>query len=92
MGSKSRVDSSKRFLERLKGVEDRKISEAIGGEFIAVFDERARQMASGPDRPAFLVQGTLYPDVIESVAVRVPRKPSRRTIMWEDFQKICHLP
>jgi GMP synthase (glutamine-hydrolysing) len=67
------VDASKRFLERLKGVEDPEDKrKRIGGEFIAVFDERARQMASGPDRPAFLVQGTLYPDVIESVAVRGP--------------------
>jgi GMP synthase (glutamine-hydrolysing) len=67
------VDASKRFLERLKGVEDPEDKrKRIGGEFIAVFDEKARQMASGPDRPAFLVQGTLYPDVIESVAVRGP--------------------
>ncbi|MCU1340825.1 MAG: synthase [Candidatus Acidoferrum typicum] len=67
------VDARKRFLERLKGVEDpEEKRKRIGGEFIAVFDERARQMASGPDRPAFLVQGTLYPDVIESVAVRGP--------------------
>ena len=67
------VDASKRFLERLKGVEDPEDKrKRIGGEFIAVFNEKARQMASGPDRPAFLVQGTLYPDVIESVAVRGP--------------------
>ena len=67
------VDARKRFLERLKGVEDPEDKrKRIGGEFIAVFDERARQMASGPDRPAYLVQGTLYPDVIESVAVRGP--------------------
>jgi GMP synthase (glutamine-hydrolysing) len=67
------VDASKRFLDRLKGVtepEDKR--KRIGGEFIAVFDEQARQMASGPNRAAFLVQGTLYPDVIESVAVRGP--------------------
>jgi GMP synthase (glutamine-hydrolysing) len=44
----------------------------IGGEFIAVFDEQARKLAVGPDRAGFLVQGTLYPDVIESVAVRGP--------------------
>jgi GMP synthase (glutamine-hydrolysing) len=67
------VDARKRFLERLKGVEDPEDKrKRIGGEFIAVFDERARQMASGPERAAFLVQGTLYPDVIESVAVRGP--------------------
>jgi len=67
------VDARKRFLERLKGVEDPEDKrKRIGGEFIAVFDERARQMANGPDRPAYLVQGTLYPDVIESVAVRGP--------------------
>ena len=67
------VDASKRFLARLKGVTDPEDKrKRIGGEFIAVFDEQARQMASGPNRAAFLVQGTLYPDVIESVAVRGP--------------------
>jgi GMP synthase (glutamine-hydrolysing) len=67
------VDAARRFLARLKGVidpEDKR--KRIGAEFIAVFDERARQVASGPNRAAFLVQGTLYPDVIESVAVRGP--------------------
>ena len=57
------VDASNRFLEALAGVSDpeekRKI---IGREFIAVFDEHARAIP-GVD---FLVQGTLYPDVIES--------------------------
>ena len=67
------VDAAQRFLERLKGVTDPEDKrKRIGGEFIAVFDEQARQMASGPNRAAFLVQGTLYPDVIESVAVRGP--------------------
>ncbi len=67
------VDASKRFLDRLRGVTDpEEKRKRIGAEFIAVFDEQARQMASGPNRAAFLVQGTLYPDVIESVAVRGP--------------------
>ena len=67
------VDASERFLARLKGVVDpEEKRKQIGGEFIAVFDEQARQLARGPDRAGFLVQGTLYPDVIESVAVRGP--------------------
>jgi GMP synthase (glutamine-hydrolysing) len=74
------VDAAKRFLSRLKGVTDPEDKrKRIGAEFIAVFDEQARQLggqarqlASGPNRAAFLVQGTLYPDVIESVAVRGP--------------------
>ena len=67
------VDASERFLARLKGVTDPEDKrKRIGGEFIAVFDEEARKLAIGPERPAFLVQGTLYPDVIESVAVRGP--------------------
>ncbi len=67
------VDASKRFLDRLSGVTDpEEKRKRIGAEFIAVFDEQARELASGPDRAAFLVQGTLYPDVIESVAVRGP--------------------
>lgn len=63
------VDRSKRFLDRLRGVTDperkRKI---IGEEFIRVFEEEAR----GIGNPEFLVQGTLYPDVIESVSVKGP--------------------
>ena len=63
------VDASARFLARLDGIEDpeqkRKI---IGAEFIAVFAEEARRLGD----VKFLVQGTLYPDVIESVSVRGP--------------------
>jgi GMP synthase (glutamine-hydrolysing) len=63
------VDRSSRFLDRLRGVTDperkRKI---IGEEFIRVFEEESR--AFGDVR--FLVQGTLYPDVIESVSVKGP--------------------
>ncbi|MCX7831966.1 MAG: glutamine-hydrolyzing GMP synthase [Actinobacteria bacterium] len=56
------VDASQRFLEKLKGVTDpeqkRKI---IGEEFIRVFEDVAREINA-----TYLVQGTLYPDVIES--------------------------
>ena len=59
------ADESERFLSALEGVEDperkRKI---IGGLFVEVFEARARE-AGGAD---FLAQGTLYPDVIESVS------------------------
>jgi GMP synthase (glutamine-hydrolysing) len=67
------VNAASRFLARLKGVVDPETKrKQIGAEFIAVFDEQARTLATGPDRAGFLVQGTLYPDVIESVAVRGP--------------------
>jgi GMP synthase (glutamine-hydrolysing) len=63
------VDASSRFLTRLAGVTDpeqkRKI---IGEEFIRVFEDEARRLGDIP----FLVQGTLYPDVIESVSVKGP--------------------
>jgi GMP synthase (glutamine-hydrolysing) len=63
------VDAADRFLGKLAGVTDpetkRKI---IGYEFIAVFEEEARKLG-GAD---FLVQGTLYPDVIESVSHKGP--------------------
>jgi len=71
------VDASKRFLGKLRGVTDpegkRKI---IGNEFIAVFDDEAVRIAEetgGPNaKLEWLVQGTLYPDVIESSSVKGP--------------------
>ncbi len=67
------VDSSARFLEKLAGVTDperkRKI---IGNEFIAVFEEEAHRIEREQGKVAWLVQGTLYPDVIESRSVRGP--------------------
>ena len=63
------VDARKRFLRLLEGVEDPEVKrKKIGHEFIAVFEEEARKIG-GAD---FLAQGTLYPDVIESVSFRGP--------------------
>ncbi len=63
------VDASKRFLKKLKGITDpeakRKI---IGNEFIKVFEEEAKKIKG----VEFLAQGTLYPDVIESLPFRGP--------------------
>jgi GMP synthase (glutamine-hydrolysing) len=62
------VDASERFLERLAGVTDpEEKRRRIGHTFIDVFEAEAR--AVGPD-VGFLVQGTLYPDVIESLSPR----------------------
>lgn len=63
------VDASKRFLEKLKGVEEpEKKRKIIGKEFIKVFMEEAKKIG----RFDFLAQGTLYPDVIESVSTKGP--------------------
>lgn len=63
------VDARSRFLDKLKGVTDperkRKI---IGNEFIAVFEDEAKKIKDAD----FLAQGTLYPDVIESVSFKGP--------------------
>ena len=63
------VDASAHFLDLLKGVEDpeekRKI---IGREFIRVFEQKARELG----KARYLAQGTLYPDVIESVSFKGP--------------------
>jgi GMP synthase (glutamine-hydrolysing) len=62
------VDASEQFLSRLHGVEDpEEKRRIIGHTFIDVFEEASE--AVGPD-VGFLVQGTLYPDVIESVSPR----------------------
>jgi GMP synthase (glutamine-hydrolysing) len=69
------VDASERFLGRLKGVTDpEEKRKRIGAEFISVFaDEAAKLAGDSQSLPIkFLVQGTLYPDVIESVSVKGP--------------------
>ncbi len=63
------VDASERFLVALKGVTDPEAKRRIIGQlFIEVFQEEARRIG----QVDFLVQGTLYPDVIESVSIRGP--------------------
>jgi GMP synthase (glutamine-hydrolysing) len=63
------VDASRRFLANLRDVEDpERKRRVIGLTFIEVFEEQARDLPGA----AFLAQGTLYPDVIESVSVRGP--------------------
>ncbi|MGQ9561516.1 MAG: glutamine-hydrolyzing GMP synthase [Candidatus Oleimicrobiaceae bacterium] len=63
------VDASARFLTKLRGVTDpEEKRRIIGAEFIRVFEEEA-QRVKGVE---FLVQGTLYPDVIESTSTRGP--------------------
>jgi len=63
------VDAKDRFLSRLRDIEDpEKKRKIIGEEFIRVFESQARNLGNQP----FLVQGTLYPDVIESTSVRGP--------------------
>ncbi|MGN0655702.1 MAG: glutamine-hydrolyzing GMP synthase [Ruminiclostridium sp.] len=58
-----RVDASERFLSKLEGVSDPETKrKTIGEEFIRVFEEEAKKIG----KVDFLVQGTIYPDVIES--------------------------
>jgi GMP synthase (glutamine-hydrolysing) len=67
------VDASKRFLNKLAGVTDpEKKRKIIGKEFISVFEQEARRIAKKGGKVEWLVQGTLYPDVIESRSVRGP--------------------
>lgn len=58
-----RVDASDRFIGKLEGVSDTEIKrKTIGEEFIRVFEEEAKKIG----KVDYLVQGTIYPDVIES--------------------------
>jgi GMP synthase (glutamine-hydrolysing) len=71
------VDAGSRFLDALAGVSDpEEKRRRIGHLFIECFEDEAERVAetasTGSSRVDFLVQGTLYPDVIESVSVRGP--------------------
>ena len=63
------VDASARFLSELKDIEDPELKrKAIGKSFIEVFDDEAHHISD----VKWLAQGTIYPDVIESVSVNGP--------------------
>ncbi len=67
------VDASDRFLAKLRDVSDpEKKRKIIGNEFIKVFEREARRIEKIEGKVKWLVQGTLYPDVIESRSVRGP--------------------
>jgi GMP synthase (glutamine-hydrolysing) len=67
------VDATARFLRKLKDVSDpEKKRKIIGNEFIKVFEKEARRIEKTEGKVKWLVQGTLYPDVIESRSVRGP--------------------
>ena len=66
------VDATDRFLDLLAGVSDpEKKRKIIGGEFIKVFDEEAAKL----DGIEFLAQGTIYPDILESIKAKESGKP-----------------
>ncbi|NIP29012.1 MAG: glutamine-hydrolyzing GMP synthase [Candidatus Dadabacteria bacterium] len=63
------VDATDRFLDKLKDVEDPELKRRIiGEEFIRVFEDEAKKLKG----VEYLAQGTLYPDIIESVSVKGP--------------------
>ncbi|TKA64419.1 GMP synthase [glutamine-hydrolyzing] [Cryomyces minteri] len=74
------VDASERFLGLLKGIKDdpEKKRKIIGNTFIEVFDETAKKIAAAAEGSSragkieWLLQGTLYPDVIESISFKGP--------------------
>jgi GMP synthase (glutamine-hydrolysing) len=67
------VDASSQFLSRLAGITDpEKKRKVIGNTFIDVFDAEAHRIEQQIGKVEWLVQGTLYPDVIESRSVRGP--------------------
>ena len=66
------VDATDRFLNLLEGVSDpEKKRKIIGGEFIKVFDEEAAKLQG----ISFLAQGTIYPDILESIKAKESGKP-----------------
>jgi GMP synthase (glutamine-hydrolysing) len=77
------VPAAERFLTRLDGVIDpEKKRKVIGEEFIRVFEEEARKVGDAK----YLVQGTLYPDVIESTSVLGP------SAVIKSHHNVCGLP
>ena len=75
------VKAADRFAAVLAGVTDPEAKrKAIGREFILTFEEVARELQAGGDTIDFLVQGTLYPDVIESGSATAAKIKSHHNV------------
>ncbi|CAL5221810.1 g4066 [Coccomyxa viridis] len=84
----TKIDDSKRMLARLKGLKDPEAKrKAIGAGFIEVFNDFAKGFER---KPRFLVQGTLYPDVIESMPP--PGKDQKHSHMIKSHHNVGGLP
>lgn len=76
------VDASELFMDALKGISEPEAKrKAIGRVFIDVFDAESHKI----ENVKWLAQGTIYPDVIESVSMGGPSVTIKATTMWEDF-------
>src|SRR5690606_26797379 len=82
------VDASERFMSQLAGIDDPETKrKTIGRVFIEVFDDEAHQI----EDVKWLAQGTIYPDVIESVSAKEPSATikSHHTVEGHpDFMKL----
>lgn len=87
------VDASETFLSRLKGVEDpEKKRKIIGNTFIEIFEAEAERLVKETGiEMDFLLQGTLYPDVIESISFKGP-SATIKTHHVCDPGPLSHLP
>lgn len=91
------VNASERFLGLLKGVKDDpgKKRKVVGNTFIELFQEEAKKIAAeaaGSSKAGeieWLLQGTLYPDVIESISSKARALRSKPTTMLAAFSLVC---
>lgn len=82
------IDARKRFYDALEGISDpEKKRKIIGGSFIDVFHEEAQKLTD----VSFLGQGTIYPDVIESVSVNGPSQTIKSHHNVGGLPEIMHL-
>ena len=90
----TRVNAEERFLAKLAGLSDPEAKrKAIGAEFIAVFDDAALELEKSlGKRPDFLVQGTLYPDVIESSPAPSSKEGAKHSHTIKSHHNVGGLP
>lgn len=90
------LDHSERFMQKLKGISDpEKKRKIIGAEFIASFEEAAETISAQIGQlPRFLVQGTLYPDVVESSPAPGSKtaKDSKHSVTIKSHHNVGGLP